>query len=59
MCLTHQEETLGMVCSAHRYALDLAREEKPSGDWPIWAVQMDEQLTAIERDLRREAKESR
>jgi len=57
--MTRQEETLGTVCSAHRYALNFARDEKPSGDWPIWAVQMDTQLTAVERELRRDAKESR
>jgi hypothetical protein len=57
--MTNQERILGTVCNAHRYALNIAREEKPTGDWPCWVDAMDAQLNPIERQLRKEAKESR
>jgi hypothetical protein len=51
-------DALCTLTTVQRYALNMAREEKPSGDWPSWAVEMDEQLTAIARELRREVKEA-
>ena len=52
-------EALSFVLDVNRYALNWARIEKPTGNWPEWAIEMDMELTAIERELRLEAKAAR
>ena len=46
------QERLHFVYRVNQHMLNIARKEKPSGDWPAWAIEADMELTAIERELR-------
>jgi hypothetical protein len=49
-------DALHTVYRVNQVMLNIAREEKPSGSWPAWAIEADMELTAIERELRLAAK---
>ena len=51
-------DALHIVCRASTVVLQIAREEKPSGSWPDWAVEADAKLFAIQRELRAAAKKN-
>jgi hypothetical protein len=50
------QDALGFVMDVNRFALNCAREDKPSGSWPEWAIEMDMELTHISHELRQAAK---
>jgi hypothetical protein len=49
-------DILHKIYRVNAVVLQIAREEKPSGSWPMWAIEADMQLTEITREARLAAK---
>jgi hypothetical protein len=53
------DRILQRICSVRATVLQLAREEKPSGNWPVWLESADDYLSVLEKEFRSLAKRDR
>ena len=52
-------DVLHFLYNVNRAVLNIAREDKPTGDWPEWVIEADMRLTALQREFRLAAREVR